>query len=501
MKLKSNTFYFLLIALLPFIYWLFNYLNADLWYDEISTFESFIFTDFGYPLTHYPYPNNHVFYSILTQCLAVIVKCDDFYFLFDHVYIFRIFQALITLTTALYSYRILNRFFNLKLNILVILFLFTTIPFMNFSLQLRGYNMSSTLLVMLLFHAWSYIQNPKLWSGILTVLLSALLLYTIPSNLYALASIILSFGIIWLIHKRKKKKDSRSYFYATILIGAGIIISIIFYLPIIKDVVFNDFSIKRPEDIWYSMKLIPLLLNAFLSNRWILLVFFIIGSWYFVKTVENHQKERYFTLIGILIIPFILSFIHQRFPFERVFVLLAPIFCIVVTISIDSCFSLIKSRFTSIALTYVVSIYCLGTFYLEIKSNDRKVKANLDKAQTTQNVYENYFLSEAFHPSQTADFIDQLKDYDTLIKYDQLDFPSINWYFHAKGIEFTQVNSATQLDSLASTVNKALVITSFENKTLHELRAFRSLDVRVINDEHSFTSVIELKKKQVKAQD
>lgn len=470
-------------------------MNADLWYDEISTFESFVFTDFGYPLTYYPYPNNHVFYSILTQCLAIIVKCHDFYSLFNHVYIFRLFQAFITLITALYSFRILNRFFKLKLNTLVIVLLFTTIPFMNFSLQLRGYNMSSTLLIMLLFHAWSFIERPKFLNAFLTIILSALLLYTIPSNLYALVSIIISFGLIWLLHKRKKQAESRSYFYGIILMSAGIIVSILFYLPIIKDVVFNDFSIKRPDSIWYSLHLIPRLLAAFISNRWLLLVFFIIGGWYFIKTVDKQQKERYFTLIGILIIPFILSFIHQRFPFERVFVLLAPIFCVIVTISIDSCFSLIKKPLAPIVLAYLVSIYCLGTFYREFNSNDKVVKANLDKAELTQNVYENYFLSDAFRPSETVDYIHKVNDYDTLIKYDQLDFPSVNWYLHVKGIEFTQVNSAIQLDSLASTVNKTLVITSFKEKTLRELKNSSSLEVTVLNDEHCFTTVIELKRK------
>ena len=494
MKHKSNRIVLLLIGFLPLVFWLFTYLNADIWYDEIVTFERFALTDFGTPLLNYPFPNNHVLYSFLTQCLAYLINCLDLKALFQSIPVFRGFQAIFMLVTALYSYKITERFFKVKHTVLIFVVLFTTIPFMNFGLQLRGYNMSATLLVMILYYVWKLVEKPKFWTGMVLVILSASLLYTIPSNIYALASIMIALGVIWIVKKRTKNIESQAYFYAPVLLIFGIIVSLILYLPILENVIFNDYSIKRPEDFWYSLKLIPLVFSAFLSNRWALLLPLIIGLWYILKSENIIRKQHLFVLITSIVFPFILSFIHQRFPFDRIFVVIVPFFCILLVVALDQCLSQLKTSRFVFLLSGILSIYCVLTFYYEIERNDSVVISNLDKGEITQNIYQNYYLSTAFHPSKSAAFIENLSDYDTLIKYNQLDFPSVNQYLLTKDIEFTQVNSPQLLDSLATTVNTAIVITSFKKKTMMELSSY-PINVRILNDDHSFMTVLELKKK------
>ena len=133
------------------IFWTFRYVSSDLWYDEVYTLEHFTLVDFSTTVFYYPAPNNHIFYNLINQLLSRLFGLRDILTAESHSFIFRNFQFLISLVTAYFLVHIVKKYVSIKNSLLVLVILFTTIPFMNFSLQLRGYGLSTLLVIMLVY--------------------------------------------------------------------------------------------------------------------------------------------------------------------------------------------------------------------------------------------------------------------------------------------------------------------------------------------------------------
>jgi len=491
MNTKLKDIVILTIALLPFLYWLYTYINVDLWYDEVVSIKHFMLVNFKKTFFYYPAPNNHIFFNFVNQVLTRITNCRDFVKIAEHVYILRAFQGLIALATGYYSVLITKRFFNLQNSLLVLVVLFTTIPFMNFSLQLRGYSLSILLVTMTIYHVLTYIESCSSRNRNLIVISSALLMYTIPSNIYLLASMVVPLGILWLYHLKLNNEKINIYFKSIFFIGLGVVIATVLYLPVIKSVLFNQFATRELTDTYYSLKLIPILQKSFLSKRYLLLGLSFIGVLFFLRKTSKKEKVIYASLLFTLFFPFVLSFVHQKFPFQRVFVPLVPLFCILITVPVIYLINQIPKPKFAFVCYIALSLYCLAIFYNEVNTNNEQPKFKLiNKHAKVQNVYQNYFLSDFFKQKETMQLLKTQHSNKPVFLLRQLDMPSTEFYLSINNIAYKEIESLNEIEPALSNEGKVFIVTSKKKGILKNLNKKGYTSTEVLTEDYAFTNII-----------
>ncbi|MDO5970767.1 glycosyltransferase family 39 protein [Flavivirga aquimarina] len=496
--MQNKKIYLILLCLgiVPFAYWLYKYINVDLWYDEVYSLKHFVLGDFEKTLLNYPLPNNHVFFNFTSQLISRLFSIRHLSQIAEHIYVLRLFQVLITLFTAYYSVQLVKRVFKVNYNLLVISVLFTTIPFMNFSLQLRGYNMSSFFLIMVVYHTWAFIEKRKNRDSVFIVISSVLLIYTIPSNIYMLGSLLIALVLFFIYHKKRYRSWSKAYFNPITLIVLGIIICTIFYLPILKNIIFNKFSSRDASSVFYSLGLIPKLFLAFLSKRYLLIILFIIGSWFIIRGSKKKEKQLFTLFLFLFLFPFILSFLHQKFPFQRVFVSLSPIFSVLITIPIIKLTQKIPNSSFTVFCTFIIPIYCASVFLNEMKNNDIEISDKLvNRGEIAQNIYLNYYLSDSFNQKETMKHLKSISGNKMVILYNQIDLPSTHLYLSMNKVNFINIHSKEKLEQIILENKTIFLLTSFKNQMLNELDKLNTVTSTVIMDKYPISNIIRISKK------
>ncbi|OAB81813.1 glycosyltransferase family protein [Cochleicola gelatinilyticus] len=494
MSTKAIRWSIALLGLIPLVIWGFRYINYDLWYDEVYSLEHFALTEFDTTMYYYPAPNNHIFFNLTSQLISRIFQYRDIFVASDHVYIFRALQVLVTMATGYYGVLFLKRFFNFRNNYLLLVILFTTIPFMNFSLQLRGYNMSSLFTIMLLYYAWRYLKEQKRYQLMFIGLSVLLLLYTIPSNLYVVASV----GLLvlvegWYRFRRKEQPDIKHSIYALVSIAIGILIAFMLYFPILEDVIFNKYSSREAYGWFHSFFLLLKSIPAFTSNRYLLVLLIVPGVFYFFTRSTSEEKQTTYGLITFFVLPFFLSFIHQKAPFARVFITQAPIFALLVTIFILYYTERLKKPIVANILWVATSVYCIFMLVFEMNRNDAIIaEEQHDAVQLNQGLYRNFYLADFFEQDKTIQYLKGVYKDAPVVFYDQEDRESTAMYLRKYDISFQKIDAIEDLSEFIKTHKEVYVLTAFKTKTLTAFEALGETEIEVLTPEYSFTNILKL---------
>ena len=196
---KTKTEKYILVLFLAFMvfYYAFRMITISPWYDEVYTYNSFISRGPVYSALHWPFPNNHVFFSVISSLLNP----------FGNLIALRGISFLSAVGTIF----LLVHFLKKENNTLAVI---TSICFYNFlilpvtlSVQGRGYSLATFFLVLALVSGKSIFVDEKpgkkwyilwfisLWLG----------LYTLVSSVYYVSAVCLFFGIYALIVKKYKE--------------------------------------------------------------------------------------------------------------------------------------------------------------------------------------------------------------------------------------------------------------------------------------------------------
>lgn len=486
------------LGALPLLYWACHYLNVDLWYDEAYSLENYVLSDFRNTAFNYSAPNNHIFFNLSNQLITRASGLRTSADIADHVYVLRAFQVCISLLTGLYACLFARNILKLEQSKHVAaVILFTTIPFMNFSLQLRGYNLSSLFQIMLMYHVWNFILHRSRKDPYLIVISTALLLYTIPSNLYALAAIMGGVGMLFLYTFFIDRAKSTPYFKVILLMILGLSLAFVLYTPVLEDVVSNRFVTETPENRFYALGLVPHIMASFLSGRLLLLIPVMSGLWLAFKHRDVKTLTNLAVLLFALTVPFILAFIHQKLPFQRVFVPLAPLFSLLVSGTVCICIHQVQNPKAKTAFLAAIYIYCFGTFIHEMDKNNTDVKTEfVDQGTILQDMYQNYYLSDFFDQKQSMQILKEATAGGSMPVFvlNQIDRPSTNLYLSAFGLRYKNVKSTRKIVSSLNSHGHAVVLTSNKNKTLQELQSIEGVTASVLTPEYIFSNVIVLEK-------
>ena len=240
---------FLLFLFSMSIYYGIRMFSLDPWYDELYTYYSFISKGPIYSAIHWPVPNNHVMYSIVSAFLNV----------FGNPYIsLRGISYLSCLLNLFLLYILSNKFLDRFLSLGCVA-LYSSFYLVNsLSIQGRGYSMSITfyLLSLLMLYEISVNKKNRLIYYIVFSLTLTWGLYTVTSNLYWVIPTCLTGGLYLLL-----KKD---YLRLIKLVISSIIAAIHTFglYTIIWLAIGSNLLSKTPDSGFYGIYQVKIILSA-----------------------------------------------------------------------------------------------------------------------------------------------------------------------------------------------------------------------------------------------
>ncbi|MCF8275905.1 MAG: glycosyltransferase family 39 protein [Flavobacteriales bacterium] len=454
---KSDTFnyVFFFVGITPLLLWMWHHVHQDAWWDELISLKDYALVSFETTRTSYPEPGNHIFFNLFDNVVSRLIGVRDFYEMLDNLWKLRLAQGLLAIGTCIYAFLTVKRFFSERYASLAVIFLASSIPFLNFSLQLRGYNMSMLFVSMILYHGWSYLDSRK-WPHLVIIgLTSFFLLYTIPSNVYFLFGLCAVIGIDWLVQfraqnkpvedkKGKKKKGNGVSFFSfphlwilgAVGVGAGI--TFVAYQPVMEQLLDNRFVSVTPQDRAFVLTTVfPSVMKAFFSFRWLLMLPVLGGLFFWLtkKELDFNRKHLVYLLV-IFVLPFVFLLMHNKVPFERTFVHLAPVFAILLA-AITALFidGLKFNETVKRTVVAVLAMFCLGnSVWQNLEINDHLDK-NLERNKREQNMYHAFFLADNFQPNNSVNEFLALQDTNAaVILVDELDRVSYLYYLEKNDI-------------------------------------------------------------------
>lgn len=434
-----------LIALGPLIYWFSLKLHQDLWWDEIISLKDYALEGFTTTITTYPDPNNHILFNIINGLIVQLFGWNNIYEVLESSFLLRVVQAVFALITLIYTYKIASNFFSKNFAFIAIALLCSTIPFLNFSLQLRGYNLSAMLLVMCVYYTWSYIKEKKSAYLIVASILVFTSLYTLPSNIYFFFGLGLTLLFEWVKGLQTvkssddKRKHNKGYLLMALSGAIALLLCYLAYTPVMENLLHNRFVDASPRKNAYALNTIfPNVIKSFFSYRWLLFLLplpFIIFRKKLKQQKSTNKKSKAIYLLFFFVLPFVFSSIHNKQPFERTFVVLAPFFILFLSYFIIRILELFKHKKILVSsLGYAILIYLCSTALYQLHANENILEKNLEEGKREQNIYRNYYLSKNFQPNKVAQTISKLNLNEEVLLVDELDRVSFTFYLKMQNI-------------------------------------------------------------------
>ena len=193
--IKENKF-FAVIWLLFSGYYLYRLFAIVPWYDEIYTYLNFIDKGVFYSATHWPLPNNHVFFSMISAFFRIF-----------GIYIgLRGVSYLSALGTLLLFYGILKNLFSKPLALCGVMVYGMLLATNALAVQGRGYSLTTFFLALSLYCGWQICCKEDKKRYYIGFALSLYLgLYTLMSSLYWVLSVCVCLGVLLLLYNKYKR--------------------------------------------------------------------------------------------------------------------------------------------------------------------------------------------------------------------------------------------------------------------------------------------------------
>jgi hypothetical protein len=400
MRLKPNQTVALCgLAAAAFLAWGIVYAGMDLWWDEMDSLTEYTLVDFEATATSYELPNNHILYNLIGNLVTRAWGVRDLFDIMDRVAVLRWLQWLISLGTLLYVFLAGRRISGPAWGALGAVLLASSLPFLNFSMQLRGYALSMFFVAGLIYHGWCRTGQGARRHLVVTALYSFGLVYTMPSNLYFLLG--LSLAALWRTATGRPRAAATGPWrpaglWLPAAVAAGVLLALAAYAPILDQVLHNRFAEARPPGRAFVLaERLPAVLHHLLSYRYLLLLLVAPGLYRAARNRSLPGSRETLTLLALLLLPFVFSFLRYGVPFERTFVHLAPVFALVLAGGAALAVEGRRARPLAAALPAVLAVYALATLVVADHLVQRRLEENLANSVRDQNILANYYQSRS----------------------------------------------------------------------------------------------------------
>jgi len=487
-KITSNLPEILLFAVLGLIQ--ISRMNMDFWNDEIYTIQHFVLTSVKNTVSNYHAPNNHIFFNLISNFYLKIIGIDSLHTLFESPWKLRIVPLIYSFFTAYFTYKIGSKYINRTVGLLALIILITTVPYYNFSLQIRGYPLSIMLSVAVIYNLLFYFFSLKQKELIKLGFLACFLFYTIPSNLYFLLSIIIALGVYIIFYRNNiGKLLSNKYAYSIYAITAGILLAMLFYLPVMGEVFSNKYvrlgNHFNLPGLKYSVFSVA---RGLVTNRWLIILLSIAG---FIAGYKYWMKEKLMLLlvISVTIVPLLIIWVSGQQAPARIFTLCLPFVSLFMAISIFAGWNKFfpidrKNDWILISCLFLFTIISL---FLQFNKVEKKILADIHNGTRSQNMYYQYY-SARYWPLRN------LKSFKSIYNKNKLPVViagcephGIPNYLEKFNIPFTQNN----LDSILIYNDSVYLVTNHPFKFVER----NDIDTKILNTNLSYHNSLIIRKK------
>ncbi len=375
-----------------------QHLQLDFWNDELYTLEHFVLKPAWAASHDYHSTNNHVLFSLLGQAWANLLGINGTLQAIVHPLALRLLPFTISCITILLTQRLASRLAGWSAALLAGIILITSIPFYNYASQMRGYGLSMCLYAALGNALLGYGTPGSLRTAGLVALLTAMLLYTLPSNIYyilAMMAIIISYAI----YVRRDKLLLREQASKLIAMTAGIAVASLLYVPLWMDMrrlpIFSAGSALRPLEALRER--LPVVAYHFLSWRYLLLLMPLV---YLIA----HRKEwkQWIAVIALVfVLPFALADLRGSSTPYRVFITGLPVLCAAIGMASARVLSRIRAVGWRRAAFLGLAFYCLCTCLLQLRKTDAAALRDIMRGERSGDLYFQYNL-HFYHPRRDA---------------------------------------------------------------------------------------------------
>lgn len=480
------------------------HVNSGLWNDEIYTLKYFTLQPLLITLTDYHVPNNHILFNVINNGYLKLFRIDSLLTLMKSPWILRIVPFIYALGTLVGTYFITLNVSNKRGGVIALILLVTTIPYYNFVLQIRGYGLSTLLLVLLVFTSIKYLKNQQQKRLIGIGICVILLMYTTPSNLYFIGNTLLLLALFFILSLNKNRLNE-SVLYSTDIkrisalffsvLGATLL-GLVLYMPIFSEVFQNEYVVKgKSFQTWMLSFYFEQVMGGMLSNRWLMVLFSMGGGlFYWRKT----KRVEFLMLLLILfcILPLLFPYVTGSVAPSRVFVVLSPFYCILCALGLVSFYEYGATKFKCNEQVYIflILIYALVTFSMELHKIDQRIQVDLKEGKRSQDLYYQYY-SAHYDPLQMVQLIKEAHTKSALpvfvVGCEPHGITHFLEEFHTPYTRFEY--SEIIIDSLIGNVDRSLMVS---NHTLPFLNKFL-LQSDLVNKEVNYHNLMKLKRRSI----
>ncbi|MFT7611990.1 MAG: hypothetical protein ACI9J3_000939 [Parvicellaceae bacterium] len=478
--------------------------NLDFWNDEIYTLKHFTFVPIQNTLTDYHVPNNHILFNLINNLYLKLINVESLHELMDAPYKLRIVPLVYSFLTVVFVYKIALKNFNRFIGLCACAILITTVPYFNFALQIRGYGISTLLLVLIVYFCTSYLKSGKNFYLILITLASALTIYAIPSNVYPILCILMIYSvysIISIIKKVNSKNQFKirlilieSHFRVLIAILLGILFCLAFYWPIFTDVFMNEYVISGPSFVFSKLEFyFSHIIQGMTSGRWLLALLSLVGLIFAFKK-QITLRSLIILMVVICIAPIILIYVRGDKAPLRVLVVLAPFFSMLFAVGIYSCWKILFKRkyIFDYVLIGIVSVYSLFTFNYEIAQIDALLLADIKEEKRSQNLYHQYY-SANYQPLKDLTYFNEVYDRTLPVLIHGGEAHGVPNYLNKFNIPFShKYYQSNALDSLLLEYDSIYIITNHP----YSFETMIEYETVLLSKNFSYHNALLLRKKQ-----
>jgi uncharacterized membrane protein len=356
---KEESIYLISIIILYLCFNLFRINYYPIYVDEAFTYLNFSSKGFVSSMTRYPEPNNHVFFSLISNIF--------YHFPFESIFNLRLPNLIIGGITSITLYIFLRKEFSHKVAVIPhVLFTFSYI-FSFYSVFARGYMliMFFTLIsIICLYHLYQRFNSKDL---IVFSICSILGFYTIPIYLYVYATffIFLSFLLY------KKHLTFKYFFISNLVIGLCVLLlyAPIIYFNGIDAIINNKFTqkIERTVVLDYITSNGKGVYDKLLGVKSGLVLLLLTISLIFV-TIKTPNKLKQQTVLAILLflyLPFLYMLLHSVIPGTRTWCFILIPFVFGITILINEFYKIIPINKYIIYVGGIMLIIIQGNIFIK----------------------------------------------------------------------------------------------------------------------------------------
>lgn len=377
---------------------LYFHFGNDLWNDEIYTLQSFVFKGLGTVLTDYHVPNNHILTNIFHWGWVQLTGVNDLGALLDSPWRIRLLPLCFSALTVWWVYRAGLACGDRPTGLLAVLMLLSGLTFQAYAFQVRGYALNMTVVAGLSAWAmrWANGDNRRHRDLLPLALLTAALLYVLPSNVYfGLAA---ALGVILAQGGNARTETWKPAVPVLAALAAGAVIAFAAYGPVLDQLQGSAYFESKGAGKTTSGALFGRVMADFFSYRWLLLPLASLGVYQLFHTGGPARKQAVW-LLSVLLLPFLFSALRGDAAPDRVFLTALPVFALLLAVSTKAVFSRLAASRASLAYAALL-LYCVGAYGWGLWQTRAFLQKGLDTmdhyyAGLNRNYYQHYYQPNA----------------------------------------------------------------------------------------------------------